>query len=132
MSVTYHVNGAVEPQEVADLLTASGFLRPLDDLSRVQRMLDNAGLLITARDGDYLAGYVRALTDFAFYCFVAELAVQPAYQRHGIGRELLRRVREEAGDGVNMVLVASEGADAYYPRLGWERVERAWRIRRAR
>ncbi len=132
MTITYSIGGPLTAEEAADLLSKDGFARPLDDLARVQRMLDNADVLITARDGERLAGFVRALSDFAYYCFVAELAVEPDYQRRGIGKDLLLRLREATGAHVNMVLTASEGADTYYPHLGWERVNRSWRLRRAR
>ena len=132
MSVTYEINGHITAEEAIGVLRAGDFLRPLDSVERVDRMLRHADVLVTARDGERLAGYVRALTDYSYYCLIAEIAVYPEYQRQGIGRELLERVRREAGDEVNMVLTASENADTWYPHLGWERMERAWRLRRSR
>ena len=133
MNLTYTLGGAITPNEAASLLRETNFLRPLDDPARVQRMIDNADVLITARDGSgVLAGFVRALTDFAFYCLVAEIAVSPDHQGKGIGRELLRRLREATGDQVNMVLNASESGDTFYGHLGWEKLERGWRLRRTR
>ncbi len=52
-------------------------------------MLDNANLTATAWDGDKLIGVARSSTDFAFYCYLSDLAVDESYQRSGIGKMLI-------------------------------------------
>ena len=132
MAITYATNDTPAPAEVADLLRAGGFNRPLDDLARVEKMLHNADVIVTARDGDALVGIVRGLADFAVYALVTELAVAAPYKRMGIGRELLRRFREEAGEECTIILHSSEEGHAFYGHLGWDNLTRSWRLPRSR
>ena len=132
MTIVYATNDIPDAAEVAALLRASGFNRPVDDLDRVGRMLRNADVIITARDGDALVGIVRGLADYAVYALVTELAVAVAYKRMGIGRELLRRFREQAGEECAVILHSSEEGHAFYGHLGWDNLTRAWRLPRER
>lgn len=42
---------------------------------------------------DKLVGYVRVLSDLHFRSIIYDLAVLPAFQNKGIGKELVRRCR---------------------------------------
>ncbi len=132
MTITYSTNDMPSAAEVADLLRAGGFNRPLDDLGRVERMLRNADVIVTARDGGTLVGIVRGLADFAVYALVTELAVAAPYKRSGIGRELLRLFREQASDECAIILHSSEEGHAFYGHLGWDNLTRSWRLPRSR
>ena len=51
---------------------------------------------IGAWDGESLVGSVRILTDGYFFATIPEILVAPAYQRRGIGAELMLRAIERA------------------------------------
>ena len=63
--------------------------RPVDDISRIQKMLEHGNILITAWSGDLLVGVSRALTDFSFCCYLSDLAVDEIFQKQGIGKKLI-------------------------------------------
>ncbi len=130
MELTYRVNAPITAEAVADLFRSSGIRRPVDDLPRIQRMLDHANLTITAWDGEQLVGIARALTDFSFCCYLSDLAVARDYQKSGIGKALVHRVQEAIGDESMLLLLAAPEAMAYYPHIGFQKVERAWEIPR--
>jgi GNAT superfamily N-acetyltransferase len=130
MTITYRVNAPITAEAVADLFRSSGIRRPVDDLPRIQRMLDHANLTITAWDGEQLVGIARALTDFSFCCYLSDLAVARDYQKSGIGKALVHRVQEAIGDESMLLLLAAPEAMAYYPHIGFQKVERAWEIPR--
>jgi ribosomal protein S18 acetylase RimI-like enzyme len=132
VELTYLINVPVTAQMVADLFRASGIRRPVDDLPRIQKMLDHANLTITTWDGEKLVGIARALTDFSFCCYLSDLAVDKAYQRQGIGKELVRRVQEAIGEESMLLLLAAPEAREYYPHIGFQKVDRAWGIDRKR
>ena len=132
MPITYSADDRPSAEEVAALLGAAHFNRPLDDPARVELMLRNADILIAARDGGALVGVVRGLADYASYALVTELCVDAAYKRMGIGRELLRRFRELAGEECAVILHSSEEGHEFYRRLGWDNLVRAWRLPRSR
>ena len=131
-AVEYRVGAALDAAALADLFTRSGIRRPTGDLPRLARMIAHANLTITAWDGDALVGVARALTDFSFCCYLSDLAVDRAYQRGGIGRELVRRVQEAAGEEATVLLVSAPEAMAYYPKLGFDPVENAFQLKRVR
>jgi GNAT superfamily N-acetyltransferase len=126
MAIDYKMNAPVTARELATLFDASGIRRPTGDLERLQRMIDIANLTVTAWDGDKLVGVARALTDFAWCCYLSDLAVHGGYQKHGIGRELVERVKAEIGDEVALVLVSAPGAMGFYPRIGMQAVDNGW------
>jgi hypothetical protein len=53
-----------------------------------------------------------------------------AYQRRGIGRELIRRTHEAAGLDTNLILLAAPKAQTYYPHIGMTRHDSCWVIPR--
>ena len=131
MNIKYEINPAVVPaSEVADLYRDAGLRRPVDDLDRIGRMLANANITVTARNDGQLVGIARGLTDFSYVCYLADLAVASAYQRKGIGKELMDRMRSHMGDEVTMLLLAAPAAAEYYPHVGFEKIENGWIVHR--
>ncbi len=132
MAIEYRVNAALTPEELADVFEKSGIVRPVGDKERLQKMIAHANLTVTAWDGDTLVGVARALTDFSWCCYLSDLAVDKAYQLQGIGRELIARVRAEAGEDASFLLLSAPGAMAYYPKIGLEAVTNGWMGKRGR
>ena len=89
----------------------------------MEGMLQHASLLMTARQDGRLVGVSRAITDYSYCTYLADLAVDVESQRQGIGRELLRRMHEAAGRHTLLILLAAPGAETYYPHVGLERHE---------
>lgn len=130
MPISYHHDRSITPQQLATVFDRSGITRPTGDLPRLARMLEHANLLHTAWDGERLVGVARGVTDFSFCCYLSDLAVDKAYQKSGIGRELLHRVHVAIGPQANFLLLAAPEAMAYYPKVGFTAVPNGWIIRR--
>jgi len=129
-TITYAQDRRLTPEQLADVFTRSGIKRPVDDLARMEKMLQHGNLLVTAWDGQSLVGVARALTDFAFCCYLSDLAVDRAYQHQGIGQALIDQVRSAIGRDSMLLLLAAPGAMAYYPKVGFEAVGNGWIIQR--
>jgi len=98
---------------------------------RIRRMLTHANIILCARDeAGKLIGVSRALTDFAYCCYLSDLAVDIAWQRLGIGQELIRLTHERAGAGASLILLAAPKAMNYYPRIGMAKCDNAFIIPR--
>ncbi|SDC65004.1 Acetyltransferase (GNAT) domain-containing protein [Shouchella lonarensis] len=95
-------------------------------------MLDAASLCITAWDGDRLVGVARSLTDFAYCCYLSDLAVDVDYQKDGVGRQLLEQTRESIGAECSLILLSAPEAMGYYPKVGFEQAENAFVMKRER
>ena len=128
--ISYVESPVVSPPELADLFRASGINRPVDDLPRLEKMLKHANLTIAAYKNGRLVGIARALTDFSYCCYLSDLAVVKELQHRGIGRELMRRIKQRVGDGSMLLLLSAPGAMGYYPKVGYEKVENGWIIKR--
>lgn len=135
---TVPITYAHEPRSSADafrdVLIAStlGARRPVHDLSRLEKMLREADLVVTACNCERLVGVSRALTDFSYCCYLSDLAVDAAYQRRGIGRRLIAETHALTGPLTTLVLVAAPGAESYYPKLGMSHRPECWTMPRAR
>lgn len=125
--VTYQAGHELDLDAVIELYHAStlGERRPVAERDRMRAMLANANLVVSAWDGPLLVGLARALSDFAYCTYLSDLCVRASHQRQGIGRELIRRVRELGGQAT-VVLLAAPGAREYYPRVGFEPHPSAW------
>ena len=133
--VAYAIETALDSAEFTDVLRRSGLAarRPVDEPDRIRDMVRNANLTVTARDpGGVLIGVARSLTDFAYCCYLSDLAVDAAYQKRGIGRELIRRTHAAAGPGAILLLLSAPDAMSYYRRIGMKRVENGFAFARER
>jgi predicted N-acetyltransferase YhbS len=130
MDATYQIEPGLTAEEFIGVLVRSTLAerRPVDDVARMEGMLRHAQLVVTARVGGLLVGVSRALTDYAFCTYLADLAVDEAFQRRGIGRELIRRTHEAAGLHTTLILLAAPRAQTYYPHVGLTKHESCWVI----
>jgi N-acetylglutamate synthase-like GNAT family acetyltransferase len=131
-AIEYRHNFLLAAADVAAVFDASGIRRPTNDLARIERMFSNANLIFSAWHEDKLVGVCRALTDFSYCCYLSDLAVDKAFQKHGIGRELIARVRAAIGEEVALVLLSAPEAMAYYSKVGFEEIENGFIIKRTR
>ena len=135
MTITYAIEDGLEPEEFIDVLKRSGLdaRRPVDKPDVIQDMVDNADLTITARDGDgRLVGVARSVTDFAYCCYLSDLAVDREAQRQGIGKELMARTKQAAGcDKISLLLLSAPDGMEYYPKAGLQKFDNCFGIRRS-
>ena len=134
MTITYHVGEKLSSAELIDVLERSGLAerRPVGEPARIAKMLAHGNLMITARDGKKLIGVARSLTDFAFCCYLSDLAVDRAYQKGGIGKALIEKTRDEAGPDSMVLLLSAPSAMSYYPHVGMPKAENAFMHARKR
>jgi ribosomal protein S18 acetylase RimI-like enzyme len=127
-ALRYHIGNDLELDQVIALYRAStlGERRPVDDREAMASMLQHANLVVTAWNGEQLVGIARTLTDFSYVGYLSDLAVHSDFQRTGIGRELIRRTREQMGPKARIVLLAAPAAIDYYPRIGFTQHHSAW------
>lgn len=129
--VAYCVGSEISVDEMIELYRVStlGERRPVEDRARMAGMLRSANLVISAWLGNILVGIARSMTDFHYATYLSDLAVHEEYQRHGIGRELIRCTRELGGEKASVILLAAPAAEKYYPRVGFTNHASAWILR---
>ena len=112
-----------------------GEVRPVEDAARLKTMLANADLVLTARldmEGKPLIGVARAITDFAWVCYISDLAVSQSAQGLGIGKGLMDAARRELGPNVAISLISMPDAVGFYERIGMKRMTDAFWFGRKR
>ena len=122
-TVEYKTNVSIEPVEIIELYKNCGLPRPVDDKARIAEMFANSTLVISAWFDDELIGISRALTDFVWCCYLADLAVRKDFQKEGIGRKLVELTREKVSEKSMVLLLSVADALEYYPKIGMEKVE---------
>jgi predicted N-acetyltransferase YhbS len=133
VSLTYSNEPDLPVDAFIDVLRRSTLAerRPVADRARIARMLAHADIILSARDAHgLLVGVSRALTDYAYCCYLSDLAVDRDWQGAGIGRELIRRTHEIAGKQATLLLLSAPGAMSYYPHVGMSKSENAFVIPR--
>ncbi len=117
--ITYQIENDLKAKEFIQILVHStlGERRPVDEIERIEKMLEHGNLIITAREAGKLIGVSRSLTDFAFCTYLSDLAVHEDYQKRGIGKELIRQTKL-ATPQAKLILLAAPKAVNYYPKTG--------------
>jgi len=130
--ITYSDDKNQIAAHVAEVFKRSGIKRPYDDLDRIQAMIEQADVLITAWQDGEMVGVARALTDYCYCCYLSDLAVDLSCQKQGIGKELIRQVQEHIGEQCSLVLISAEGAVDFYTGLGLPKSDRAFVVPRVK
>jgi ribosomal protein S18 acetylase RimI-like enzyme len=128
--ISYRDDARPDAAAIAALYRSSPLYRPVDDVARIARMYADSNVVFTAWDAGRLVGILRGWTDGAYDGYICDLAVDPACQNQGVGRELLQRALN-LGPQIQWVLRASKIAADYYAHLGWQRIENGWAWPRA-
>lgn len=130
MKILYQVEMQLSAVEFIDVLSRSTLAerRPVEDRDRIEAMLRNADVIVTARSDGKLVGVSRAITDFCYCTYLSDLAVDEAFQKNGIGKELIRLTHEAAGSRTRLVLIAAPKARSYYPHIGMLPHDSCWML----
>lgn len=131
MDIHYSTVDQCTPEEVSGVFIRSGIKRPSGDRERIRRMLEHADVIVTARESGRLIGILRAVTDYSYCCYISDIAVEKESQGLGIGSRLIQQLQSYIGsDEVQYILIAAPDAVGFYEKMGLERVDRAFIIRR--
>jgi ribosomal protein S18 acetylase RimI-like enzyme len=131
MNTVYAREDFLAADEYIDVVRKSGLNRPVDDRSRVERMLSHSNLYVTARQDGRLVGFARSLTDFCWCCYLSDLAVDRACQGQGIGKRLIEETRAAAGGEITTTLLLSAPtAVSFYQGIKMPQADNAYLYRR--
>lgn len=128
--IQYQLEPKLTPEDFIAVLISSGLAarRPIDDLKSIAGMLQNADVIITARQNGQIVGVSRAITDYHYCTYLSDLAVDKAQQGLGIGTQLIDQTHEAAGRHTRLILISAPAAVEYYPKIGMENHPSCWMI----
>jgi predicted N-acetyltransferase YhbS len=131
MNITYR-NGIIpDTEQIVEVYDSSGINRPTADRVRITKMYSHSNLIVTAWDGDKLVGISRSLTDFCYCCYLSDLAVRKEYQASGVGKKLIELTQTAIGEQTALILLAAPAAMDYYPKVGFQKIDNGYIIKRS-
>lgn len=131
MKIQFKINAPLlRTEDVIEVFKSSGINRPVEDVKRIEAMLKNSNLVISAWNGIELIGIARSVTDYNYCCYLSDLAVKKEHQKSGIGKTLIELTRDAIGDQTMLLLLSAPAAMEYYPKTGFEKVENGFIIKR--
>ena len=127
MTVVFEAVESAPFEEIAGLYKSAGWWR--DDSNTpdarevVSAMIRGSFLFMVARLPEgRIVGMARVISDGSSDAYIQDVTVLPSYRKHGIGRELIRRLTEYcvARKIAWIGLVAEPGTLKFYEELGYE------------
>lgn len=93
---------------------------------RLVNALHNSATVISAWDDEKLVGLINAIDDGELTAYAHYLLVNPEYQKMGIGRELIDRLKKRYEGYLYLILIA-ENKDVmhFYEKMGFTAEENA-------
>ena len=119
----------ISPEEYIDFLkrTDLGSQYPKERFEeRISKLVGNVTVSLAARNEDgLLVGVLFGLTDYVYWLYITDLGVDRAYERQGIGRQLMKTAHDIAGGekDIAVYLIANENAVGFYEKLGMKRAD---------
>ncbi len=86
---------------------------------KIRRAFVNSSVVCLAYDGARLIGASRAMTDGEYHGLIYDVAVLPEYQRHGVGRRMMRELLDRMPVW-RVMLVADQDVQGFYRHLGFQ------------
>ena len=93
---------------------------------RIAKLVDSVSISLVARDENgMIVGVLFGLTDFAYWLYITDLGVDRAYERQGIGKQLMMTAHKMAGGerDIAVYLIANEKAVPFYEKLGMKKAD---------
>ena len=93
---------------------------------RISRLVKNVSISLVARNENGLVvGVLFGLTDFCYWLYITDLGVDRIYERHGIGKQLMKTAHKLAGGekDIAVYLIANENAIPFYEKLGMKKTD---------
>jgi len=131
-NIEYKIGIVPNTSEIIEVYDSSGIKRPTKDSDRITKMYENSNLIITAWLNNELIGISRSITDFCYACYLSDLAVKSEYQKEGIGKKLIKLTEKEIGKHTALILISAPSAMKYYPKIGFNKIENGFIIRRTK
>lgn len=121
--INYKYTKEFEPQQIEELFKSVHWFSG-NFPEKLVTALQNSGKVISAWDGDKLAGLIRGLDDGVWQASIDCLLVNPEYQGRGIASALLKYLLEEYREFLYINVVPDKKKNAaFYIKHGFEVME---------
>ena len=123
--ITYKIDKIFQEKELKDLFSSVNWLSA-NYSDRLVKALQNSETVISAWDGEKLIGLINAIDDGELTAYAHYLLVNPDYQKMGIGRELIDRLKKRYEGYLYLILIAeNKDVQHFYEKMGFAAEENA-------
>lgn len=130
MEITFSFSKQINIDEVIALYEKAELPRPTHDKQRMEQMVANSNLIVSAWSDEKLVGICRCITDWVWCCYLSDLVVDTTVKNSGIGRQMVELVKEKVSEHCMILLLSVPTAMDYYPKLGFAKDDRAFTLSR--
>ena len=119
---TYKTNpdlSQINWDEVVSLFYKINWKRRLPE--EIKSAFEHSTMSIFIYNGEKLIAFGRVVGDGKYYAILADVVVDPDYQRQGLGKYLVDKLNNQLIDYHFVTLSAAPGADRFYKSLGWKK-----------
>jgi N-acetylglutamate synthase-like GNAT family acetyltransferase len=105
-------------ENIRRFLAENGWENRVADAEKFGKMMDKASRTVVALENNRVVGFARALCDDVSNGYIGTVAVDAAFRRKGVGRELIERL---TGDDphITWVLRAGRGSEKFWLKMGF-------------
>ena len=126
MEIIYKRDHGYSAEDVKELFLSVNWLSGQYP-ERLKKALDNCETVITAWTSGKLIGLINVIDDGELNAYVHYLCINPEYQGIGIGRELLKQIKEKYREYLYIIVIAeNEKLIEYYKQNGFEHIDRRY------
>ena len=93
---------------------------------RIVKLVNNVSISLVARnEKNIVVGVLLGLTDFVYWLYITDLGVDRAYEKQGIGKNLMKTAHNIAGGekDIAVYLIANENAIPFYEKIGMKKAD---------
>ncbi len=110
----------IDIQQLQELLNRSAFWAADRRVEDLQIAVDRSEPVVSAWDEDKLIGFARATSDGIYRAAIWDVAIDPDYQRLGLGRKLVETVLSHPYmQRVERIYLFTTHHQRFYERLGF-------------
>ncbi len=90
------------------------------NLDKIKKAFLNSYKVVTVWDGEKIVGAARMISDGVCYGWIHDVAVLPALQKKGVGRQIMQELMNE-DEKLLFGLTSSFVAEEFYYKLGFKK-----------
>jgi len=107
---------------LVQLFNQVGWSEETSDLDRLQLMVENSQIVVTAWDEGKMIGFARCVTDYVFNGQINNVIVDQGYRGRGIGKCLISKILNTSKK-VTYILRGDPENIGFYKQLGFKDVD---------
>lgn len=130
--ITYQFNAKIDAEDLSVLFVGTGWADGRTP-EKIQILLQNSPLHVSAWCDGKMVGFLRAMTDEVYRAVLDDLVVDQNFRGHEIGKTMMSKMMERLRNVEEISLDCEEGLVSFYKKFGFLpdqfRCLRVWRRR---